>query len=81
MMNVYNGNIETDDEGFATVELPGYFEALNIEFRYQLTVMGQFAQAIVKEKVLDNRFVIQTDKPNVEVSWQITGIRNDEFAR
>lgn len=81
MMNVYNGNIETDAEGFATVQLPGYFEALNIDFRYQLTVMGQFAQAIVKEKISDNQFIIQTDKPNVEVSWQVTGIRNDDYAR
>jgi len=81
MMNVYNGNITTDKEGYATVHLPDYFEALNIDFRYQLTVMEQFAQAIIKEKVSDNRFVIQTDKPNVEVSWQVTGIRNDDYAR
>ena len=81
MMNVYNGNIETNDEGYAVVDLPHYFESLNIEFRYQLTEVGQFAQANIKEKVSDNRFVIQTDKPNVEVSWQVTGIWNDDFAR
>ncbi len=81
MMNVYNGNIVTDEEGFATVRLPDYFEVLNIDFRYQLTALGQFAQAIIKDKVYDNRFVIQTDKPNVEVSWQVTGIRNDDYAR
>jgi hypothetical protein len=34
MMNVYNGNVNTDAEGNATVELPGYFEALNRDFRY-----------------------------------------------
>ncbi|MCP4711507.1 MAG: hypothetical protein GY869_23050, partial [Planctomycetes bacterium] len=73
MMNVYNGNIETDSDGYATVELPEYFDALNRDFRYQLTVIGQFAQAIIAEKITENHFVIQTDKPNVEVSWQITG--------
>ena len=80
MKNIYDGNITTDTNGFATVELPDYFEALNKDFRYQLTVIGQFAQAIIAEKLSNNQFVIQTDKPNVEVSWQITGIRHDPFA-
>jgi trimeric autotransporter adhesin len=80
MMNIYNGNVVTDGHGRATVELPAYFEALNRELRYQLTVIGQFAQAIVVEKVRDNRFVIKTSKPGVEVSWQVTGIRHDAYA-
>jgi trimeric autotransporter adhesin len=80
MMNVYNGNITTDRHGFATVNLPDYFEALNGDFRYQLTVIGQFAQAIVAEKISANRFVIRTNKPNVEVSWQVTGVRHDAYA-
>jgi trimeric autotransporter adhesin len=54
MMNVYNGNIETDGDGNATVELPGYFEVLNRDFRYQLTAVGQFAQVIVAEEVSNN---------------------------
>jgi hypothetical protein len=56
----------------ATIALPNWFEALNRDFRYQLTVVGQPAQAWVASKVLSNRFTIKTDKPNVEVSWQIT---------
>jgi len=80
MMNVYNGNVTTDARGEAVVELPAYFEALNRDFRYQLTVIGAFAQAIVAKKVRDNRFTIRTDKPRVEVSWQVTGIRQDAFA-
>ncbi|MDX1479601.1 MAG: hypothetical protein R3301_17940, partial [Saprospiraceae bacterium] len=81
MMNVYNGNIVTDSQGLATIQLPDYFEALNIDYKYQLTVIGQFAQAIIREKIRDNRFVIQTDKPGVEVSWQVTGVRNDAYAQ
>ena len=80
MMNVYNGNITTDSNGLAVVELPDYFESLNRDFRYQLTVIGQFAQAIVAEKVKGNRFTIQTNAPGVEVSWQVTGIRQDAWA-
>ncbi|MEW6131532.1 MAG: hypothetical protein AB1757_31185, partial [Acidobacteriota bacterium] len=73
-------NITTDVNGRAVVELPEWFEALNKDFRYQLTVVGQFAQAIVAEEVKSNRFVIQTNAPEVKVSWQVTGIRQDAWA-
>ena len=81
MMNIYNGNITTDASGEATVSMPSYFEAENIDFRYQLTVMGVFAQAIVAKEISGNQFVIKTDKPNVKVSWMVTGVRNDAWAQ
>jgi hypothetical protein len=80
MKNIYDGVVRTDAAGLATVTLPAYFEALNRDFRYQLTVMGTFAQAIVKDEIKDNQFTIQTDKPDVKVSWQVTGIRHDAYA-
>lgn len=80
MMNIYNGNIVTDANGEAIVTMPDYFDALNRDFRYQLTVIGQFAQAIVSEEIRGNQFRIRTDKPNVKVSWMVTGIRQDKFA-
>jgi hypothetical protein len=80
-MNIYNGNITTDAAGLAAVNLPSYFESLNIDYKYQLTVIGQFAQAIIDKKIQNNSFVIRTDKPNVEVSWMVTGIRNDVYAK
>jgi trimeric autotransporter adhesin len=80
MMNVYNGNVATDKHGMATVVLPEYFEALNSDFRYQLTVIGRFAQAIVASEISHNQFTIRTDKPRVKVSWQVTGIRQDAYA-
>jgi hypothetical protein len=43
--------------------------------------MGTFAQAIVKDEIANNRFTILTDKPNVKVSWQVTGIRHDAYAK
>jgi len=80
MMNIYNGNIVTDASGKATVQLPDYFEALNMEFRYQLTVIGSFSQAIVSKEVAGNKFEIATSTPNVKVSWQVTGVRHDAYA-
>jgi len=81
MMNIYNGNVVTDQSGSAEVELPDYFDSLNKDFRYQLTVIGAFAQAIVAEEIKDNRFLIATDVPGIKVSWQVTGIRDDAWAR
>ncbi len=81
VLNVYSGNVVTDGEGRAVVELPAWFEAINTDFRYQLTVIGRFAQAIVAQKVENNRFVIQTNVGNVEVSWQVTARRNDGWMR
>ncbi len=82
MMNIYNGNAVTDRNGEAWVELPAYFDALNRDFRYQLTVVDteQFAQARVFRKIEGNRFGIKTDRPGVEVSWQVTGVRQDPWA-
>jgi len=85
MMNIYNGNVTTDAKGYAEIALPEWFEALNKDFRYQLTVLDEtdtdeFVQAKVVKKLHDLRFTIRTSKPNVEVSWQITGIRHDAWA-
>ena len=80
MKNIYDGNVTTDENGEATVMLPDYFEALNSDFRYQLTVIGTFAQVIVAEEIKDNRFTIKTSAPGVKVSWQVTGIRQDAWA-
>lgn len=55
-----------------------YYDSSNIDFRNQLR---EFAQAIVWEPINENTFIIKTDKPNVQVSWQVTGIRNDIYAQ
>jgi hypothetical protein len=81
MVNIYSGNVTTDAQGEATVSLPDWFEVLNTDFRYQLTVIGQFAQAIIGQKIANHQFTIRTNAPNVEVSWQVTGVRQDAFAK
>jgi hypothetical protein len=81
MMNVYNGNVTLDGSGSAVVELPSYFEALNRDFRYQLTAIGAPSPNLhVAAGVLASRFVIAGGTPGAEVSWQVTGIRKDAWA-
>ncbi len=77
VLNAYSGNVVTDASGKATVKLPDYFEAINKDFRYQLTVIGSFAQAIINKEVSNNQFEIATNQPNVKVSWEVKGVRND----
>jgi hypothetical protein len=77
--NKYSGNITTDANGKAIVELPEYVQLVNKDFRYNLTVIGTFAQAIIGKEVKNNQFVIKTDEPNVKVSWELTGVRNDPY--
>jgi len=80
MMNIYNGNVTTDGGGTAVVTMPAWFGALNTDFRYQLTVIGQPAQAWIASEIANGSFTIKTSKSGVKVSWMVTGIRQDAWA-
>lgn len=85
MMNIYNGIVTTDGTGRATVTLPDYFEVLNQDFRYQLTVIDsddtdEFVLVKVISGIETNHFSIRSSKPGTVVSWQVTGIRHDAWA-
>ncbi|MFZ0668022.1 MAG: hypothetical protein WAM97_19910 [Acidimicrobiales bacterium] len=81
MKNVYDGTVTLDDGGRATVELPDWFEALNRDYRYQLTAIGGPAPELhISSRVKDGKFSIAGGKANQEVSWQVTGIRQDAWA-
>jgi hypothetical protein len=81
MMNVYNGNVVLDENGEAWVELPDYFEALNRDYRYQLTAIGAPGPNLyIAEEIADNRFKVAGGQPGSKVSWQVTGIRQDPWA-
>lgn len=79
-IDIYHGAVRTNERGFATVTLPSSFQALDREFRYQLTAMGRDgwdARTGVWSPILGNQFVIRTSKPGVEVSWQVMAGRRD----
>ncbi len=82
MMNIYNGNVALDKKGEAWVELPEWFGALNSDYRYQLTAIGAPGpQLYIAEQISNNRFKIAGGKAGMTVSWQVTGIRQDPFAK
>jgi trimeric autotransporter adhesin len=81
MKNIYDGVAVLDEKGEAAVALPEWFEALNRDFRYQLTSIGAFMPVFVADEVAGNRFRIAGGTPGKKVSWQVTGIRRDAYAR
>jgi hypothetical protein len=80
MMNIYNGVATLSPRGDAVVKLPDWFDALNRDFRYQLTCIGGFAPVYIAREVSGNQFTIGGGQPGMKVSWQVTGIRKDAFA-
>ena len=81
MKNVYDGTTALDRKGEAIVKLPDWFEALNSDFRYQLTAIGGPAPNLhIAKEVRDNRFTIAGGLPGGKVAWQVTGIRKDAWA-
>jgi hypothetical protein len=79
-MNVYNGNIILDNNGKAIVILPDYFETLNKDFKYQLTCIGEYAPVYIAKKISNNSFEIAGGQAGMEISWEITGVRQDPYA-
>lgn len=81
-LNTYTGNVTLDDRGEAVVQLPDYVEAFNTDFRYQLTPVGSAAPDLhVAEKIQGNAFKIAGGQPNQEISWTVSGVRNDAYAK
>jgi hypothetical protein len=80
--NIYRGTVTLDGEGTATVTLPAYFGAVNKDETYQLTPIGAPAPGLyVAEKVTEGRFRIAGGPAGIEVSWTVTGSRNDAWMR
>ncbi|MGA8876364.1 MAG: hypothetical protein WCC25_07270 [Candidatus Korobacteraceae bacterium] len=80
--NIYDGVVKLDAKGTARVKLPAWFEAVNGSFRYQLTSIGAPAPNLhVSKKISKGRFQIAGGKPRSEVSWQVTGVRTDPWAK
>ncbi len=78
--NMYDGIVELNGQGEATIELPSYFEALNGDYRYQFfPLFKAMPNLFIKEEVTKNTFTIAGGTPFGQVSWQVSGIRHDPY--
>lgn len=80
--NIYNGIVTTDGAGYAWVDLPDYYQSINKDPRYTLTVIDSgddFVMSKVTKPITGNRFQIRTSKPGVQVSWEVKATRWDAY--
>jgi hypothetical protein len=81
MMNIYSGNATLDGSGEAVVQLPAWFEAVNGDFRYQLTSIGAPGPGLyIAQEISGNRFKIAGGNAGSKVSWHVTAVRHDAYA-
>jgi hypothetical protein len=80
-VTVYTGNAVLGDNGEAVVTLPNWLDALDEDFRYQLTPIGGAAAVYVAREASDGSFTIAGGNPGLKVSWQLVGRRKDAWAR
>ncbi len=81
MKNVYDGLVTLSERGDAVIQMPVWFEALNRDFRYQLTAVGAPAPDLhVADEIRGGAFRVAGGSAGLKVSWQVTGIRKDATA-
>jgi hypothetical protein len=81
-LNIYRGSAVLNSRGEATVRLPNWTPALNSQFEYQLTPIGESAPDLhIADEIKNGRFRISGGKPRLRVSWQVSGVRDDAYAR
>jgi hypothetical protein len=81
VLNMYRGNVVLNQDGEAVVDLPNYFESININYSYILTPIGAPANLYIKNKIENGRFEIAGGKSNMEVSWTVYAERNDAYVK
>ena len=81
MKNIYDGMVVLDANGEAEVKLPEWFQALNSDFRYQLTCLGGYAPVYIAGEIHDHGFTIAGGRAGMKISWQVTGTRQDVWAK
>ena len=82
ILNIYRGNVILDNSGTSVVEMPEYFDAINVDFSYNLTAIGAPAPGLYISKELSNgKFEISGGLAGQKISWQVTAQRNDAYVR
>jgi hypothetical protein len=80
--NLYRGTATLDESGAAWIILPDYFDAINIDFSYQLTAVGApMPDLHIGAPISGGKFLISGGAPGKQVCWEVTARRNDAYVR
>jgi hypothetical protein len=71
----FSGEVWTDARGYATVTLPRAAQRLHAGLHYELRPFTPGVSATIAAELMDGRFTIATDEPNVKVAWRVSGRR------
>ena len=79
-MLIYRGKAEFDANGEVLVLLKDYVQAINTEYTYNLTPIGQYMPLYIAEEVNESgAFKIAGGTPGAKVAWTAYGQRNDAY--
>ncbi|NVO02165.1 MAG: collagen-like protein [Bacteroidetes bacterium] len=81
VLNMYRGTVVLDSKGEAIVELPNYFESININYSYNLTPIGAPVNLYIKEEIKGGKFSIAGGNNGMKICWVVYAERNDEFVK
>jgi hypothetical protein len=81
VLNMYRGIATFDANGETIIEMPSYFDEININFSYHLTPIGSYAPLFIKSKMENRKFVVAGGSPGDEVSWTVYAERNDPYVQ
>lgn len=80
VVNMYRGKQEFDANGKAVIQLPDYYDSININPSYQLTPIGAaMPNLYIEQEVSQGVFVVAGGVPGKKVSWTLTAERNDPY--
>lgn len=68
----FGGELWTDAQGKATVELAPYLRGRALSYRYQIRPLHQVADATVAAEIANGRLVIASNAPHLKLAWQVT---------
>ena len=69
----YDGEVWTDERGYATVRLPAEGGALEPPLEYELRDLEPPSSARITAGLENGRFTVVTEQPYVKVAWRISG--------
>lgn len=77
---VYRGMEKFDKNGEVVVQLQDYISAININYTYNLTPVGEYMPVFISKEVDDKGlFIISGGKEGAFVSWTLYGQRHDAY--
>lgn len=79
---IYQGEVQLDASGRATVKVADYVQAIGKDFSYQLTPVGASMPSLfVTKRFANGAFGLGGGAPNGSVSWTLTATRNDRWVQ